>query len=88
MGTEILSIKDKSLFLWNDSLKINDYIIANYYVETSLDPEFTAIAIAMEQSATTTLLKGFKKFNLSASTARVISVKVRGESEEIILPPV
>jgi ribulose 1,5-bisphosphate carboxylase large subunit-like protein len=86
MGTEILSIKDKSLFLWNDSLKINDYIIANYYVETSLDPEFTAIAIAMEQSATTTLLKGFKKFNLSDSTARVISVKVRGESEEIILP--
>ncbi len=86
MGTEIKFIEDKSLFLWNDSLKIDDYIIAAYYVETSLNPEFTAIAIAMEQSATTTKLKELKELNLSDYTARVISVEVCGESEEIILP--
>lgn len=86
MGTEIINIENKSLFLWRDSLKIDDYIIATYYIETSLDPEFSAIAIAMEQSATVTNLRGFNDFDIFGSTARVISVEVLGETEETILP--
>lgn len=86
MGTEIINIENKEFFLWKDSLKIDDYIVATYYLETPLDPEFSAIAIAMEQSATVTCLKGFNDFNIFDSTARVISVEVLGESQETILP--
>jgi len=86
MGTEIVAIEDKSLFIWQDSLKPEDYLIATYYVETCLDAEFTAVAIAMEQSATTTKLPGFKSFNLSPFTARVISVEITGETKDTFLP--
>ena len=86
MGTEIISIEDRELFLWSNSLNVEDYVIAMYYLETRLDPEFTAIAIAMEQSATTTKIAGTRKFNLSPYTARVISVEIVGETDEEILP--
>ncbi len=87
MGSEIRQIKNKKLFIWDETLKIEDYILATYYIETSLDPEFSAIAIAMEQSATTTKISGVKDFNLSPFTARVVSIEILGETEEIILPP-
>ncbi|MCX8012270.1 MAG: RuBisCO large subunit C-terminal-like domain-containing protein [Desulfobacterota bacterium] len=87
MGTEIIKLENKSLFVWQDFLKSEEYLVATYYVETAANPEFTAIAIAMEQSATTTQLAGFKSFNLSPYTARVVSVKVTGEVKDMILPP-
>ncbi len=53
MGSESLDREDIDLYLWRDNLDPADYVEATYYLETSVEPELAAVAMAKEQSTST-----------------------------------
>lgn len=64
------------LFLWSDALDQADYAIARYRVASVHDGDATAMAMAMEQSAAITAIRGYVEPDalMRASTVRVLSV--------------
>jgi len=87
MSSESFDRSDARQFLWNDGLERERYAVAEYYVETAVDPEAAAIALAKEQSATASTHPGTSQpAELAAHTARVVSVEDCGETEDPLLP--
>lgn len=86
MSSESLDLDNKHLYWWNPSLKLEDYIVAEFYIETSIDPELAALGMAREQSSCATRLNGYRsKLDLEAFTARIIKIESRGISSRRIL---
>ena len=86
MSTESLSREDLACFTWHPELNRSDYVLATYLLETPIDPELAAIAIAKEQSMATLRLsaKGFE--SSAAMAARLISVEVHDAVVDCLLP--
>jgi ribulose 1,5-bisphosphate carboxylase large subunit-like protein len=62
------------LFRWNDGLDPDRYVAARYVVTSSHDGEATATAMAMEQSAATTAIRGYVEPGMIAEwTIRVLA---------------
>ena len=71
------------LFQWSDALDPADYLHARYRVGSIHDGEATALALAMEQSAATTHIRGHvTPAMLQASTIRVVSFREAAMLEE------
>ncbi|HSD16744.1 MAG TPA: RuBisCO large subunit C-terminal-like domain-containing protein [Thermomonas sp.] len=72
-----LLIDHPRLFHWDDGLDRADYIEARYTVGSHLDGEATAVAMAMEQSAAITAIRGYVAPDalMRESTVRVLSVE-------------
>ncbi len=86
MGSESLSRDDIDLFMWRERLDTAKYVEATYYLETLIDPELAAVAMAREQSATTSKVPGIDiRHNLSPYTARVTSVESLSETKDSML---
>jgi ribulose 1,5-bisphosphate carboxylase large subunit-like protein len=67
------------LFLWSEALDVAGYLHARYRVGSIHDGDATAMAMAMEQSAATTHIRGHvTPAMLQASTIRVVSVREHG----------
>lgn len=76
------------LFLWSDALDPSGYLRARYRVGSIHDGEATAMAMAMEQSAATTHIRGHvTPAMLQASTIRVASVHESAAQAATGLPP-
>ncbi len=88
MSSEYLDpSKPRAAYLWNAQLDPADYLVATYRVETSVDPELAAIAMAKEQSAGTLVFPGSDAVdNIEAWTARVTAVEKLGETATVMLP--
>ncbi|GHC00795.1 RuBisCO large subunit C-terminal-like domain-containing protein [Thermomonas carbonis] len=71
-----LLVDHPDLFRWDTGLDRADYIEARYTVGSQLDGETTAVAMAMEQSAAITAIRGYVEPDalMRASTVRVLSV--------------
>ncbi len=88
MSTETFEKHGSEIFLWNETCNPSDYVEAEYYLETAADPMHAAIAIAKEQSATTSEIPGIiGKHDLQPFSARVISAEIIGETSNQLLPP-
>lgn len=86
MGSESLDREDIHLYMWRDSLDLKDYVEATYYLESSVDPELAAVAMAKEQSASTGKVLGIDQgSDLTPYTARVTSVESCGETNDSML---
>jgi ribulose-bisphosphate carboxylase large chain len=86
MGSESLDREDIDLYMWQDKLDPADYVEATYYLETLVEPELTAVAMAKEQSSSTRKVPGIAPgYDLSPYNARVTSVELLGETEDTML---
>lgn len=86
MSSENLELENKHLYWWNSSLKPDDYVVAEFYIESGIDPELAALGMAREQSSCATRLNGYRsKLDLEAFTARIIKVEPQGVSSRRIL---
>lgn len=84
-----LLVDHPELFHWDDGLDRSDYIEARYTVGSHLDGEATAVAMAMEQSAAITAIRGFvaPDARMRDSTVRVLTVrKLDGSAASEIAP--
>ena len=87
MSSESISLKDRGFFLWQNNLNIEDYIRVTYYLETPLVPDIAVLGMAKEQSATSVKIRGIPlESNITAHTARIISVETIGETGDSMLP--
>ena len=87
MSSESLDGEDINLYMWRDNLDSADYVEATYYLETLVEPELAAVAMAKEQSASTRKVPGIDRgYDLTPYTARVTSVEPLGETEDSMLP--
>ncbi len=86
MSTESLSREDVACFTWQPDLDRSDYVFATYLLETPIDPELAAVAIAKEQSMATLRLsaRGFE--SSAAMAARLVGVEVHGGVVDRLLP--
>ena len=86
MGSESLDREDIDLYMWQDKLDPVDYVEATYYIETLVEPELAAVAMAKEQSSSTRKVPGVAPgYDLSPYNARVTSVEPLGETEDTML---
>jgi ribulose-bisphosphate carboxylase large chain len=88
MSSENLSAHaDDRLFAWTRDRSLADYVVAHYRLETSVEPERAAYAIAREQSACTTEISHVPPEQLAAHTTRVLDVRVTGTADaDPVLP--
>ena len=72
-----LLVDHPELFHWDDALERAAYVVAHYTVGSHLDGDVTAVAMAMEQSAAITAIRGYvaPDARMRESTARVLSVQ-------------
>lgn len=72
-----LLVDHPELFRWDDALDRAAYVEARYTVGSHLDGEATAVAMAMEQSAAITAIRGYVAPDalMRGSTVRVVSVQ-------------
>ncbi len=72
-----LLVDHPELFRWDDALDRPAYIEARYTVGSHLDGEATAVAMAMEQSAAITAIRGYVAPDalMRESTVRVLTVR-------------
>ncbi len=72
-----LIVDHPELFRWDESLDANAYVKAHYTVGSHLDGDATAVAMAMEQSAAITAIRGYVAPDalMRESTVRVLSVQ-------------
>ncbi|MBR7799110.1 RuBisCO large subunit C-terminal-like domain-containing protein [Undibacterium fentianense] len=65
-----------ALYLWDDALPLDDYIIAEYEVTTNIQPQHAAVAMAMEQSVGTSKIQHYLDgIELSTFTIRVRDIE-------------
>ena len=87
MSSESLDREDIDLFLWRDDLDPMDYVEATYYLETLVEPELAAVAMAKEQSTAIGKVPGTEQgYDLTPCTARVTSVEPLGKTKDSMLP--
>ncbi|OGT82682.1 MAG: hypothetical protein A3H91_10270 [Gammaproteobacteria bacterium RIFCSPLOWO2_02_FULL_61_13] len=86
MSTESLSREDLACFTWQPDLDRSDYVLATYVLETPIDPELAAVAIAKEQSMATLRLSAKGYESSSAMAARLVSVEVHDAVVDRLLP--
>ena len=84
----LLRTQDPQLFAWSPDCDPADYLLARYVVTSTQDGEGTALAMAMEQSAATTRIRGYVEPDmLAASTIRVRGVSAMPEGPRPELAP-
>lgn len=86
MSTENLSREDLAFFTWDPGLDRSDYVLATYLLESPVDPELAAVAIAKEQSMATLRLQLGEHRPSPDMAARVISVETVAPAEDCLLP--
>lgn len=86
MSTESLSRDDQSFFTWSDALGREDYVIATYRVETTIDPELCAIAMAKEQSLATLRIELGEHRPSPELAARVVMTDVLTQVSDCLHP--
>lgn len=75
-----------SFFTWSDALGREDFVVATYVVETTVEPELCAIAMAKEQSLATLRMELREHRPSPALAARVVTVDVRGDAADCLQP--
>lgn len=86
MSTENLSREDLAFFTWDPGLDRSDYVLATYLLESPVDPELAAVAIAKEQSMATLRLNLRGHRPAPDMAARVVSVETVALVEDCPLP--
>ena len=86
MSTESLSRQDMDFFTWPGGHDTSDYVVATYRVETAVDPELCAIAMAKEQSLATLRIELGTHRPSPALAARVVSVATLAEVMDCLQP--
>ena len=84
-----LLVDHPELFRWDDTLDANAYVVAHYTVGSHLAGDATAVAMAMEQSAAITAIRGYVEPDalMRESTVRVLSVQaLNGPDASEVLP--
>lgn len=88
MSSGNLRAQHPELFRWSDDLDPAHYLIARYVVSSVHDGEATALAMAMEQSAATTQIRGYvEPAMLPDWTARVRKVEPLGQAPASEIAP-
>ncbi len=86
MSAESLSREDHTAFTWHVELDRADYLFATYLLETPIDPELAAVAIAKEQSMVTLRLSAKGVETSAAMAALLVSVEVQNAIVDRLLP--
>lgn len=86
MGSESLTSEFSNYFTWENKLNMGDYIEVSYYVETQVDPELVAVAMAKEQSSCTIKAPLTEGYDFAPYTARVTDIEYLRDSDEAMLP--